>query len=1050
MSNVAALQALEAKLADLEAAKTTIALFAKIPRAELINDGNKEAVKADLITAYQYYKALSTGAKQYVPLVDIQRYNQAIDKLKALGVAITDEDVTVIDEAKAALAELVGLAEAKQATDYTVDSFNALQATLVTARAVLADDYATTEAIESAQGALQAALDQLVDRLYIDTLPTVPVVEVNYNTAQSEAVAKLPATVTVNWQISGYQATQAGRYPALGMLNLTGVPQLAEGTANQLTSEVVVLAKSQNYQVALQTSLQKIAAETTNPTTATLGGDWSMLALGRGNYEIPKSLIEKYKANVLTVVKEKMATSDDRLHPVKSTEHARAILGLTSVGIDPRDLDGIDITKAFSSLDYIEGQGLNGPVFALIALDTHDYQLATAAAGERQATRDNIIDAILAKEIAGGGFAFFGDTPDPDMTAMTLQALAPYRTSRSDVKAAIERGLKVLSEIQTGNGGYSAWGSSSSESIAQVIVALTALDIDPARDPAFVKDGNSLVDALLRFYVEGGGFKHVMDGAVNDMATDQGTYALVAYDRFVNGKTTLYDMRDVSFNDVIIKQPSIRIEGAKEGQAYNKAVAVTITARDYQGAKLTPMVYLNGGLLQAKDDIYQLNFVQEQNVLKVVATDSAGNIAEKQLTLYYFAKDDSDEDEDGPSVTLSVDKLTIDKGYVLEPTKVELRAGDTVWDVFRRELTRRDIAFEYSFYDKYNSVYIESIDGDGEFDHGSGSGWMYSVNDVYPQVGASLTALQDGDVVKWRYTTNLGYDIGGGPAVGDDAGLRNTLNEYLISAKAYSASDYTQSSYAALQKAIAAGEALLADTSASLTQLLEATQAIKRAIDAMQRLSADERAVAAKEAAQDGALPETVEAAQMALTELFKDALKISDWAAESIRKAVQYKLVQGDDKGYFNPQQAVTRAEIVTMLINMIGEVSVPDNAAVFSDVKQTDWFYQAVRKASALGLISGMGDGRFMPAGDLTREQFAVIVMNYLNEDVAVDKLPQDAAAVSAWAKDSVFAVFNLGLIQGDGVNFDPQDKVTREMAATIMVRVKEYVDARAKQTE
>lgn len=82
----------------------------------------------------------------------------------------------------------------------------------------------------------------------------------------------------------------------------------------------------------------------------------------------------------------------------------------------------------------------------------------------------------------------------------------------------------------------------------------------------------------------------------------------------------------------------------------------------------------------------------------------------------------SSKPEDQATVTLSIDKLTINKGYVLEPTEVKIKKGETVWDVLKRELDQRGIRYQYSNNSQYNSVYVESIDGDGEFDHGSGSG----------------------------------------------------------------------------------------------------------------------------------------------------------------------------------------------------------------------------------------------------------------------------------------------------------------------------------------
>ena len=96
--------------------------------------------------------------------------------------------------------------------------------------------------------------------------------------------------------------------------------------------------------------------------------------------------------------------------------------------------------------------------------------------------------------------------------------------------------------MQGSDGGF----GTSSEACAQVIVALTALGIDPMSDGRFIKNGLTALDALASFYVSGGGFRHTADGALDGMATEQGYYALAAYYRFAAGQTNLFNMSDVT------------------------------------------------------------------------------------------------------------------------------------------------------------------------------------------------------------------------------------------------------------------------------------------------------------------------------------------------------------------------------------------------------------------------------------------------------------------------------------------------------------------------
>ena len=192
-------------------------------------------------------------------------------------------------------------------------------------------------------------------------------------------------------------------------------------------------------------------------------------------------------------------------------------------------------------MDYVKKQGINGPVFALIALDTGDYEIPQTDAAN-PTTREKLVQTILDAQVANGGWTFFGTTADPDMTGMVIQALAPYYSSNSDVKEAIDKALAVMSNAQNENGGFASWGSVNSESCAQVLVALTSLGIDPTNDERFIKNGNTLIDAMMNFSAENG-FGHT-DTTYNQMATEQGFYAFVSFDRLVNGKTSLYDMTD--------------------------------------------------------------------------------------------------------------------------------------------------------------------------------------------------------------------------------------------------------------------------------------------------------------------------------------------------------------------------------------------------------------------------------------------------------------------------------------------------------------------------
>lgn len=229
----------------------------------------------------------------------------------------------------------------------------------------------------------------------------------------------------------------------------------------------------------------------------------------------------------------------------KYTEYSRTVLALTAIGKNPADVAGFDLLKPLADFEQVTRQGINGTIFALLALDSGNYEIPENPDAAVQATRQMYVDELLARALPDGGWTLTGGEPDVDITAMTLQALAKYR-DQADVTAAVERGLAVLSSLQEPDGGYVSWGSSNSESVAQVIVALTELGV-PLDDERFTKNGITVEDALLRFAQENGAFVHVRDGSGGDdgMATEQAFYALAAIHRAETGETTLYDMTDV-------------------------------------------------------------------------------------------------------------------------------------------------------------------------------------------------------------------------------------------------------------------------------------------------------------------------------------------------------------------------------------------------------------------------------------------------------------------------------------------------------------------------
>ena len=276
--------------------------------------------------------------------------------------------------------------------------------------------------------------------------------------------------------------------------------------------------------------------DTVKTDELTFGSEWLVIALARSGRDVPDS----YYDSVVKAVQSAKGQLSDK----KSTEYARTILALTAIGKDPADVGGYDLLAGLADMDDVTYQGINGAIFALLALDSGKYDVPAAAEGGTQTTRDGLVAYILAQQLSDGGWALSGTSADPDVTAMALQALAPYRTGDETVDAAVDKGVQLLSDMQLSDGGYSSWGTLNSESCAQVLIALAALGIDPVSDSRFVKNGLTVLDALLAYAVSGG-FRHTVDGEADAIATEQALCALTAYARLLDGKTALYDMTDV-------------------------------------------------------------------------------------------------------------------------------------------------------------------------------------------------------------------------------------------------------------------------------------------------------------------------------------------------------------------------------------------------------------------------------------------------------------------------------------------------------------------------
>lgn len=256
-----------------------------------------------------------------------------------------------------------------------------------------------------------------------------------------------------------------------------------------------------------------------------MNDDWTVIALSRAG----KSLSRTY----LDLKKEELTRIKGEYRIV--TDYEKSLLGIVAAGGDPRQFAGYNLVCKIINSERLTAQGLNGIIYALIAIDSKDFPVPEGALW----TRDKLIQTLLTSQNADGGWPLFeGMKSNVDITAMTLTALAPYKEQK-DVRSQGKKAITWLSTQQLKTGGFISWGSEASESAAQVIMALCSWGIDPASE-MFTKEEGSVLTNFFLFQQKNGGFVHAIGGDANPMSTIHGLQALVSYHYYLHGKGRLY------------------------------------------------------------------------------------------------------------------------------------------------------------------------------------------------------------------------------------------------------------------------------------------------------------------------------------------------------------------------------------------------------------------------------------------------------------------------------------------------------------------------------
>ena len=416
------------------------------------------------------------------------------------------------------------------------------------------------------------------------------------------------------------------------------------------------------------------------------------------------------------------------------------------------------VLAAIGSTDAYIGEIANTTVGSLGVM-SYAYGLHLTYNGYKTSLSDGeIVQEILALQKEGGGWAISGTSADVDVTAMVLQALAPYYGTRTDVKVAVDTALSVLSARQQDDGGFVSYGVPNPESASQVIMALCALGIDPLTDARFIKNGSTAFDAIATFSLGDGSYCHQAGAAYSASATAQVLCAVTSYLRFSEGKAPLYDLDHA--------RPDELQSAEQESESHTEIPA----QGDHNELSYKPIacaiVIALGGIA-----CLVLLILKKKHFKNFVAIGIAVAVLLAAVILidvrlpedYYHGEFESKSDVIG-RVTLTIrcdavpelnkiDHLP-DDGVILTATTIDLAKGETVYDILVQAARAYHLHVDTT--GASEAAYVRGISYLYEQEHGDLSGWTYKVNGTSPSVGCGAYTLSDGDEIVFEYTLTVG------------------------------------------------------------------------------------------------------------------------------------------------------------------------------------------------------------------------------------------------------------------------------------------------------
>lgn len=409
-------------------------------------------------------------------------------------------------------------------------------------------------------------------------------------------------------------------------------------------------------------------------------------------------------------------------------------------------------------------------------------------------TTDDVLKTLLSLQHEDGGWSITGENSDVDVTAMTIQALAPHCGTNPEVETAVECALALLSVRQKDDGDYACYGVNNPESTSQVLIALTSLGIDCMEDTRFIENEKTLFDGITKYRLPDGSFCHKEGDTSNDTATVQAYASILSYLRMTEGKTPFYilnsmvpDTENTENTEETVAPEETEETLPKTSPSLPETAEETIAAEppSSEVPQESPISVENtsgnnklwvclilvglGGVVclilflvgkRHKKNFIAVAVITGLAAVIVITTDF-------QSTSDYYSGNTMEKENAVGTVTLTIRCDTIvgksdseyipADGIILDKTEFAIAEGDSVYDILTEAAQEYHIQMENA--GRWNMVYISGINYLYEFDFGDLSGWIYHVNGSSPSVGCGEYILSDGDEIEWLYTCDLGNDL---------------------------------------------------------------------------------------------------------------------------------------------------------------------------------------------------------------------------------------------------------------------------------------------------